>query len=188
VYNMKAAGPLRDPTVVGDLPTALPKSVLLAFAPSLPADQQQQLKQFESLLPDQLPLSYSAEGENTFWVDIATGYVVDVARKQKVDVSMAVGPIVVPLASVFSLELRFAPETVRSITDDASEAAGGLALISLVIPLALVVLAVVLVLLPVFLARRRRRAPRTQETTVTPPTTEPPAAARTTTVGAADEG
>jgi hypothetical protein len=99
-------------------------------------------------------------------------------------VSMAVGPIVVPLASVFSLDLRFAPDTVQSITDDASEAAGGLTLISLVIPLVLVVLAIGLVLLPVFLARRRRRsAPRPQET-VTEPTTAPPAA----TVGAADEG
>lgn len=176
VYTMKTAGPLRDASVVGDLPTALPKATLLAFAPTLPADQQAQLKQYEALLPDQLPLSYTAEGENTFWVDTQTGYVVDVARKQKVDVSLALGPIVVPLASVFSLDLRFAPDTVRSITDDASSAGSGLSLISVVVPLALVALAVLLVILAVFLARRRRPAPKPEPEPAPVP------------VGAADEG
>ncbi|WP_203930883.1 porin PorA family protein [Virgisporangium ochraceum] len=175
VYQMKTAGPLADPSVAGDLPTALSKQVLLAFAPSLPPDQQAQLKQYEALLPDQLPLSYTAEGENTFWVDITTGYVVDVARKQKIDVSLALGPIVVPLASAFSLDLRFAPDTVRTITADAESAASGLRLISVIVPIALVVLAILLALTPLFLARRRRRTVRPQET-VTQPVAAPPAA------------
>jgi hypothetical protein len=187
VYSMTTKGPLRDASVVGDLPTALPKSVLLAFAPSLPADQQRMLAQYASLLPDELPLSYTAEGENTFWVDKTTGYVVDVTRKQKVDVALALGPTVVPLASVFSLDLRFAPDTVASIRDDAKSAARGLTIISVVIPIALVVLAVVLLLAPVFLSRRRRRAGRAHvrpQGTATEPTAAPPTAA----VGAADEG
>jgi hypothetical protein len=192
VYSMTTKGPLRDASVVGDLPTALPKSVLLAFAPSLPQDQQQMLAQYASLLPDQLPLSYTAEGENTFWVDKVTGYVVDVARKEKVDVSLALGATVVPLASVFSLDLRFAPDTVKSITDDATSAARGLMIISVVIPIALVVLAVVLVLVAVFLSRGRRgvrRAPRGPQGTVTEPTAQRPTAPPpTAAVGAADEG
>jgi hypothetical protein len=174
VYQMKAAGPLRDPSVVGDLPTALSKQVLLSFAPSLPPSQQQMLAQYASLLPDQLPLSYTAEGENTFWVDIATGYVVDVARKQTINASLSIGPVVVPLAAVFALDLRFAPDTVETISDDATTAASGLTFISVLLPIALVVVAVLMVAVAVLL-HRRRRARRPAEA-VTEPVTAPPTA------------
>ncbi len=98
------------------------------------------------------------------------------ARKQRIDVSLALGPVVVPLAAVFSLDLRFARETVQSITDDAKSAGQGLLLISVILPIALVVLAVALALVPVLLARRRRRVVRPQET-VTQPVAAPPTAA-----------
>jgi hypothetical protein len=173
VYRMATAGPLRDASVVGDLPTALSKQVLLGFAPSLPQDQQQMLARYAPLLPDQLALSYTAEGENTFWVDSATGYVVDVARRQTVTASLALGPVVVPLAEVFSLDLRFSRDTARTITDDASSAARGLTLISVVVPVVLVVLAVLLLLVPLLLSRRRARRP---QGTVSRPATAPPTA------------
>ena len=47
--------------------------------------------------PTSCRCSYTAEGENTFWVDKVTGYVVDVARKQKVDAALALGTTTVPL-------------------------------------------------------------------------------------------
>jgi hypothetical protein len=175
VFQMKATGPLRDPSVAGDLPTSLSKQVLLSFAPSLPQSQQQMLAQYASLLPDQLPLSFTADGENTFWVDIATGYVVDVARKQTINASLAIGPVVVPLATVYSLDLRFARDTVQTISDDASSAASGLTLISVVLPIGLVVVAVLL-LVAALLLPRRRRSRRPQET-VTEPITAPPSPA-----------
>jgi hypothetical protein len=193
VYMMYATGVLRDTALVAGLPTTLSKELLFKLAASMPADVQQGLAASASLLPEQLPLTYNAIGDSTFWVDIETGYVVDVTRKQTVTVSLSLGPTVIPLATVFALDIRFTPDTVKTISDDATQAEQGVTLLETTAPLVLVVLAVLLVLLAVLLAvrRRTRRAPvhRTPAPpTETAPTPAPTAAAPPTAVGASDEG
>jgi len=161
VYRLQTKGPLRDTASLGnDVPKSLSKAMLLGLAPTLPPDLQQQMAQYASLLPDELPLAFIASADSTFWVDISTGYVVDVARKQVIDASLELGVASVPLGAVFSLDLKFAPDTVATITDDAATAQQGLTLISVILPLALVGIAVLLVLVAVLLSVRRRRTRR----------------------------
>jgi hypothetical protein len=161
VYRLQTKAPLRDTGAIGDLPKSLPKSMLLGLAPTLPPDVQQLMAQYAALLPDELPLAFTATADSTFWVDIGTGYVVDVARKQGVEATLELGLASVPLGPVFSLDLRFAPDTVRTISDDAATAQQGLTLLNVIVPIVLVGLAALLALVAVVLsARGRRRRPR----------------------------
>ena len=203
VYTMYTKGVLKDTKLVAGLPTTLAKSVLLAFASTLAPDVQQGLTAFAAFLPDQLPLTYDAIADSTFWVDTETGYVVDVTRKQVVTASLSLAGNVVPLATVFALDIKFTPETVNTISDDAAEAEAGLTLLGTTGPIVLVVLGVLLLLVAVLLAvlRRIRRpaatapaapaaAPPAPAAPDAPPAPAAPAAPTqpTTAVGASDDG
>lgn len=156
VYTIHASGPLKDPQVVTGLPTTLPKQVLLSFAAMLPPALAQGLQAQAAQLPDQLPIAYASTGDATYWVDRATGYVVDVNQKQSVSASISLGGATVPLATVFALDLKFAPETVGATSTDAATAADGLFLIGTVGPAVLAGLGVLLGLLALLLRVRRK--------------------------------
>jgi hypothetical protein len=163
VYRLQTKAPLRDTASLGnDVPKSLPKSMLLALAPTLPPDAQQLMAQYAALLPDELPLAFTASADSTFWVDIGTGYVVDVTRKQVIEATLELGLASVPLGPVFSLDLRFAADTVKTISDDAATAQQGLTLLNVIVPIVLVVLAVLLVLVAVVLSARGRRGRRSR--------------------------
>jgi len=156
VYVVHASGALKDPAIQAGVPTALPKATLLALAATLPAAVQSGLAGQAAQLPDQIPLTYTATNDATFWVDTSTGYVVDVNQKQTVAAAIALGPTSVPLANVFALDVKFTPDTVGAVADDAAAARSGLLLIGVVAPLVLLVIAVLLVLLAVWQWRRGR--------------------------------
>jgi hypothetical protein len=182
VYAVRANGPLKATDLVPGLPAALPKATLTALASLLPAATQQGLAASAAQLPDPLPLAYTATAEAMYWVDTATGYVVDVEQKQVVDAAVAMGGTTIPIMSAFSASLRFTPDTVSSIADDAAAAQRGLTVVGTVVPIVLVVLAVLLVLIAVLLARRGRGDPPTARRSTGP------TGARPSTVGASDEG
>lgn len=156
VYTVHASGPLKDPAIKATVPATLPKSTLLALASALPAAVQSGLAAQAAQLPDQIPLAYTATNDATFWVDTGTGYVVDTTQKQTVAAALALGPVTVPLASVFALNVKFTPDTVKSVGNDASTARRGLLLIGVVVPVVLLVIALLLVLLALWSGRRRR--------------------------------
>jgi hypothetical protein len=156
VYTVHANGPLKDPAIKGGVPAALPKATLLGLAATLPADVKSGLTAQAAQLPEQIPLAYTATNDSTFWVDTGTGYVVDVTQKQTVAAAIALGPASVPLANVFALNVRFTPETVSSVGDDAAAARRGLFLLGVVAPVALLVVAALLALIAVWLWRRGR--------------------------------
>ena len=156
VYTVHASGALKDPAVQATVPPALPKATLLALAATLPADVRSGLTAQAAQLPEQIPLSYTATNDSTFWVDTSTGTVVDVTQKQTVAAAIALGPASVPLATVFALDVKFTPETVKAVGDDAAAARSGLFLLGVVAPLVLLVLGVLLALVAVLGARRGR--------------------------------
>jgi hypothetical protein len=156
VYTVHASGALKDPAIQAGVPAALPKATLLALAATLPAEVQSGLAGQAAQLPEQIPLAYTATNDSTFWVDTSTGYVVDVTQKQTVAAAITLGPASVPLANVFALDVKFTPETVTSVGDDAAAARSGLFLIGVVAPAALLVIALLLVLLAVWQWRRGR--------------------------------
>lgn len=181
VYTLHGSGPLKDPALAATLPPALPKQVLMNLAALLPAATRDALTASAGLLPDQLPMSYTATADATYWVDTETGYVVDVNQKQTVAAAVALGTASVPLANVFAADIKFAPQTVSSVTKDAADAERGLSLVGTVGPAILVALAVLLVIVAVLLALRRRPSrgePPAPDTPVAPPAG----------VGASDEG
>jgi hypothetical protein len=182
VYTMHASGPLKDPALAGGLPAALPKQVLMSLAPLLPAPQREALNASAALLPEQIPLAYTATADATYWVDRATGYVVDVNQKQTVAAALSLGGTSVPLANVFAADIKFTPQTVSAVTKDAADAESGLAMLGVTLPLILVALAVVLLIVAVLLAVRRRN-PGDGKPAVPDQPVAPPAG-----VGAADEG
>ncbi len=179
VYTVHASGALKDTALVAGLPTTLPKAVLLGLAGTLPAAVRDGLVASAPLLPDQLPLSYAATGDSTYWVDTATGYVIDVKQSQTVVASIPLGTASVPLPSVFAVDMHFTPESIDATGRDASTAERGLFLIGTAVPAALLALAVLLVLLGLWLAARRTGRPAAGPTVST---------AEPTAVGASDEG
>jgi hypothetical protein len=134
VYTTHASGPLKDQQVVAGLPTTLPKQVLVSFAAALPPAIGQGLQAQAAQLPDQIPIAYNATADATYWVDRATGYVVDVNQKQTVSASIPLGGATVPLANVFALDLKFTPASVSATSKDAATAAQGLFLLGTVGP------------------------------------------------------
>jgi hypothetical protein len=180
VYTVHASGALKDTALAAGLPATLPKAVLLGLAGTLPAAVRDGLTASAALLPDQLPLSYAATGDSTYWVDTATGYVVDVQQKQTVVASIPLGAAGVPLPPVFAVDMHFTPESIDATSRDAATADRGLFLIGTAVPAALLALAALLVLLSAWLAVRRKGRPAGRSATV-------PAAAPTA-VGASDEG
>ncbi len=156
VYEVKADGPVKDPQILAAVPTGLPKEALLAFAAGLGPQVQQLLAGLAPLLPAQIPLNYKATTESTFWVDTATGVVLDVHRTQKVAADLPAEFAQLGLPTEINLELAYTADTVSKSSADAAKGADGLRLIGTIVPLVLLGLAVIVLLLTLLLALRRR--------------------------------
>jgi hypothetical protein len=172
VYAMHASGPVKDSQILAALPPALPKATLLGLAATLAPALQQSLASSAALLPDQLPLAFTSTNDTTFWVDTKTGSVLDVTTKQSIDAAITVGPSSVPLASVFALDAKFTPGTIKTNSDDAATAQRGLLLVGTVAPAVLLLLGLILGGLAVWSARRRRNSPQGQPPAAAGPGTD----------------
>jgi hypothetical protein len=177
VYQMKSSGAVKDPQILDAVPSGLPRDALIAFAARLGPQVQQLLATLAPLLPAEISLSYVATTQTTFWVDTATGIVLDVNRTQKVGADLPAQFSQLGLPTEVNLSLAYTPETVAKSSADAAKAVDGLRLIGTVIPLALLGLAVIVLLLAL-MAALRRRARRT-------PTGSGPAETTQAAVGAA---
>jgi hypothetical protein len=172
VYTMHASGPVKDSQILASLPPALPKATLLGLAAALSPALQQSLASVAAQLPDQLPLAFTSTNDTTFWVDTKTGSVLDVTEKQSIEAAMTIGPSSVPLTSVFALDAKFTPGTVKTNSDDAATAQRGLLLVGTVAPAVLLLLGLILAVLAVWSARRRRNSPQGQPPAAAGPGTD----------------
>jgi hypothetical protein len=172
VYEMKAAGALKDPQILAAVPSALPKEPLLAFAAGTGPQVERLLDSLAPLLPAQIPLTYAATTEATFWVDTKTGVVLDVNRSQKIAADLPAQFAQLGLPTEINLELAYTADTVSKSSADAAKGADALRLIGTIIPLALLGLAVIVLLLMVImtLRRRGREIPPAAGPTATQPT------------------
>jgi hypothetical protein len=156
VYEVKVNGPVKDPQILAAVPSGIPKEALLAIAANLGPQVQQLLASVASLLPASIPLNYKATSESTFWVDTATGVVLDVKRSQKVAADLPAEFAQLGLPTEVNLELAYTADTVSKSSADAAKAVDGLRLIGVYAPLALLGLALIVLLLTFILALRRR--------------------------------
>src|SRR6266508_2159391 len=143
VYTTHAEGPIKDAKVQAMLPAAL----------------QQALAQVLPTLPDNIPLSYTSATDTIFWVDSATGIVLDVNQKQVIKAQLS-GPLAAAqLPAVFDLSIKNTEETTKSSAESAAKADSGVTLIGTYIPIGLGALGLVLLVFAIIAAVRKRPTP-----------------------------
>jgi hypothetical protein len=102
---------------------------------------------------------YTATSDTTFWVDSATGYVMDVHRKQTIAASPPSALAGLPLRAQFSLELQYASDSIYAAVKGAGDARQGLYRFGTLAPLGLLLVALILAVLAIWpFGRRRKRA------------------------------
>lgn len=157
VYQVKAGGPVLDTETLATLPRSLSREALLAFGTTLEPTMRDLLASVSGLLPAQIPLTYTAASDTTYWIDTNTGYVIDLTREQTITATPPNGFTGLSLPTTFTIKLRYSPDSVAQASDGAATAQRGVYLIGTVAPWSLLGVAVLLVLLALWSLTRRSR-------------------------------
>ncbi|MFC9285421.1 porin PorA family protein [Streptomyces sp. NPDC057052] len=163
VYEIKVSAPVKDPAVLKPLPTALPKKLVARLVPALDSRTRASLTPTVlAALPDPVPLTYLGQSTLVAYVDQQTGIAVDQTVSRRTVATTSVAGTPTPLLPVSVLTLEVTPESVRDLGDKATSAGRILTALTVLAPLAMVVIATVLLLATFMLARRRRHRSRVQ--------------------------
>jgi hypothetical protein len=154
-YQATLTGPIKDQSLLRTLPPALAKQTLAALAPHLPETVRAQLSGSLGLLPETVPLAYTAATTLHVWADRETGLPIDETLHQQVNVGLDIAGQRVDVMPVLDLSAAFTPDTVKSNASKASSASTKLLLIRVVVPAVLAGLGLLLILVAVL----RRRLP-----------------------------
>lgn len=152
-------GPARitDSQVLAGLPPAIPKQTLALAAQFGPgtAAQKAQLNAELPKLPALVPLAYTLQGTDTFWVEPQTGVVVDVQRAQTRVAGIAVpGAAFTPLFPVADYSYRQTAAGVNAAVHDANKGRDAISLYGTVLPIVAGLVGAVLVAGALLLGRR----------------------------------
>ncbi|WP_436789855.1 porin PorA family protein [Yinghuangia sp. YIM S10712] len=159
---------ITDSQVLASLPPAIPQATLARVAqlgPLSPAAQQQ----LAALLPtlgDPVPLTYTLESTDAFWIHPETGIVIDTQRSQQ-RVAGVVAPssgAFLPLLPVSDVSYQQTPKSVKAAADDANDAHDAIMLVGTILPIVVGVVGAVLIAAVLLIRRRRPR-----ETPTPPP-------------------
>ncbi|MDH6574983.1 porin PorA family protein [Kitasatospora sp. MAP5-34] len=162
VYQVTAApAPITDSQVLAPLPKALPQSLLKLVAQLGPLTPAAKL-QLTALLPtlgDPVPISYTQQENDTFWVEPETGVVIDVNRSQQraAGVKNPNGGAFIELLPVIDATYQQTPQSVQAAVHDAQKGRKAIELYGSTLPALGAALGIVLVLAGVLLGRRDRR-------------------------------
>jgi hypothetical protein len=167
--------PITDQRVLDQLPVALPKAELPAAVSLLGASTQVQgqLKAALPTLPDTANLDLTYTEHSDFWVEPATGVVVDLNRRE-------FRSVVLPLPGRPQLAVydhRYAPAaaSVAAQRDEAADGRDKIMLLGSTAPLLLAISGVLLIATAAWLVlQARRRHPGTGAAAETPDTSLPP--------------
>lgn len=155
------------------LPAELPKSqlALLLGQANLGPTASSVLPQLVEALPDTVPLAYYYDYEGTYWVDPATGIIVDTEKRETRTVGLSADIIEgSPLAllpeeqqaalrvPIMDFSYTATDASVQEAKTDAEDAAGTLRLYGTTLPVAGIILGAVLLALGLVLARRKPKA------------------------------
>lgn len=166
-YVYQAAIPatrIADTQVLAGLPPAIPEQTLalaVQFSTAAPAQKAQLL----ALLPklgNPVPLAYTLQGADTFWVEPETGVVIDVKRSQQrmAGVISPIGGAFIPVLPVSDVTYQQTPAAVSSAVHDANKGRDAISLFGTTLPIVIGVVGALL-LAAVFLLGRRRTGRRT---------------------------
>jgi hypothetical protein len=155
VYKIAAVGAVKDPGLLKTLPTALPKKLIVALAPLLPAAVRAEMTPATlTALPDPIPLNYTGTTNIVAYVDTQTGVAVDQTIAQQVVVNVSAGSKTLSLLPALALKFHITPASVTYLADKAKSAGRLLTLMQVIVPIALIVIGVALVV--VAIVRRRK--------------------------------
>ncbi|PBC70668.1 hypothetical protein BX265_5220 [Streptomyces sp. TLI_235] len=152
---------ITDTQVLAGLPPAVPKSTLALVAQvgTLSAEAKQKLAVLLPTLPDPVPLSYTLQSADTFWIEPETGIVVDTQRSQQRTAGV-VAPsdgAFLPLLPVSDVSYRQTPDSVKAAADDAKDGRNAISLVGTILPIVLGVVGAVLVAVSLLVRRRGTR-------------------------------
>lgn len=158
---------ITDSQVLASLPPAVPQATL-ALVAQLGTLSPTARQQFAALLPtlgDPVPLAYTLESADTFWIHAETGIVVDTQRSQQ-RVAGVIAPgsgAFLPLLPVSDVSYQQTPKSVDDAADDANDAHDGIMLVGTILPIVVGVVGALLIAAVLLIRRRRPRG------TPTPP-------------------
>jgi hypothetical protein len=139
-----------DPEMLAQFPPGLPKSTLITLAPMLaPPELAAQLGQLAPALPDPVPFSYLYEYETNYWVEPATGVLIDYTKDEAVIVAIESDAIpggIAPVAPVLGLTYQHTDEAIADAKEDAEDGKQLLSIFGTVVPWSAIGLGALLVL------------------------------------------
>ena len=158
VFTVDVSGALKDPGTLGQLPPAVPVSVLKGLAATMAPDLQGALA---ALLPPggdsvMVPLSYTSATKTTMWVDQLSGTTVDADAHQTVTAEMKSKLGTVPLTAVLDVDTKMSPQGIADAVRQSKDDESKLLWEGTVAPAALAVLALAMVVGAVLMGRRGR--------------------------------
>jgi hypothetical protein len=160
VYTIASAGAVKDPGLLKLLPPSLPKKLIAGLAPLLPAAVRAKITPATlAALPDPVPLSYTGTTHIVAYVDSQTGIAIDETVSEQVVVNVAAGSQTLSLIPVLALGFHITPASVKYLAGKARTAGELLTLMTLIVPIALVVIGVVLLVIAVLRRHKPTAAP-----------------------------
>ncbi|WP_241032169.1 porin PorA family protein [Rhodococcus pseudokoreensis] len=154
-YTVEAKGTLRDPAIVATLPPALPKSLVGSLAPLLPADVQQSLGGALGQLADPVPFTYTAVTRIDLAADQVLGSPIDAKLNQQIIANVEIDGQLVPVMPVLAIDTALNDQSISDAAAAAKSQSMQLNLISVVVPIALLILGVLALLVGILRGRRR---------------------------------
>ncbi|MFF7249602.1 DUF3068 domain-containing protein [Embleya sp. NPDC008237] len=152
---------ITDSQVLAGLPPAVPQATLASVAQlgPLPPATKQQLAALLPTLGNPVPLSYTLESADTFWIEPETGIVIDTKRSQQ-RVAGVVAPgngAFLPLLPVSDVVYQQTPGSVKAAADDAEDGHDAIVLVGTILPIVAGVVGALLIAAALLIRRRRPR-------------------------------
>jgi hypothetical protein len=145
--------PIKNPQLLANLPKSLPVSLLPALqAAGLISPEN--LGRLSQLLPGarEIPLGYTYQANNTYYVAPATGLVVNVSNDEKQMAGIALpGGRIIPVIPVLSYTYHATPASLSEAVNDANSGSSTITTWGVTVPIAAAAVGFVLVVLAVFL-------------------------------------
>jgi hypothetical protein len=150
--------PVKNPQVLGSLPKSLPRSLLprLTAAGIIPsADVAALARAFPGTTP--IPLGYTYQAADTYYVAPGTGLVVNVGNDEAVMGGIALpNGTIIPVIPVLAYTYHATPASLSAAVNDANSGSSAITTWGVTVPITAAAVGFVLVVLAVFLWMRGR--------------------------------
>lgn len=150
--------PIVDPGTLAEFPESVPRESVPAIAPllNLPEEILGALPALLPLLPEELPLEYTYEFEAKYWIDPATGVLIDIEKNdvRKAIVAVENFPLELDPIVVYDLAYTSSEETLEAAVDDAEKYGTQLTLGRTIVPFGSWVVGALLAIVGLIYVRR----------------------------------